>query len=278
MVVLELFVMVVLSYLCVGVSLEMVFYLVTKFAKRVVWPRLCLLSELMVMDVTFANIWVLLVMVMHLVAIVMLLVCLVLIPVRVMFCCALSFQALCGLIVHPVQDDLWEMFRGFMFGCSAVFAFLAQDALSPGSAGAAQEVTKDRGYALYAQSKDAPGFEKARPSHLFTGVITIGIMAYRISEIELDHMFDGIGLVWVMLKVVVAGLGSVLAELLLKQAVSYMVGWEDLNPLDAAGQLKIAGGIATRLEVVIVGSFAYVLGRSQNDRFKQLEAKAGTTL
>jgi len=289
--------------------------------------------------------------------------------------CALSFQALCGLIVYYCYNYYvggWDLVKqclkpwlllkfscvGFMFGCSAVFAFLAQDALSPGS------------YALYAQSgvvvvpiiwRVVFRTPLASLTWIHIGVITIGIMAYRISEIELDHMFDGIGLVWVMLKVVVAGLGSVLAELLLKQestmpftvqvacilpskmvaclltvwmipgpdwewpnqlpdrpggffhdwtlwtfvivfhslgdtilsaavakqfdsvvkaicgvvgiifptwAVSYMVGWEDLNPLDAAGQLKIAGGI-----VVIVGSFAYVLGRSQNDRFKQLEAK-----
>ena len=32
-----------------------------------------------------------------------------------------------------------------MFGCSAVFAFLAQDALSPGSAGAASEVVREGG-------------------------------------------------------------------------------------------------------------------------------------
>ena len=30
-----------------------------------------------------------------------------------------------------------------MFGCSAVFAFLAQDALSPGSAGAASEAVRE---------------------------------------------------------------------------------------------------------------------------------------
>ncbi|CAJ1421781.1 unnamed protein product [Effrenium voratum] len=103
---------------------------------------------------------------------------------------------------------------GGMFGCGAVFSFLAQDALSPGS------------YALYAQSGVVIvpiiwrfTFQKPIPvlTWIHIGIIALGIFAYRVSEIDLDHMFDGIGLMWVMLKVLMAGLGSVVAELLLKQ-------------------------------------------------------------
>lgn len=46
--------------------------------------------------------------------------------------------------------------------------------------------------------------------------------------------------------------------------VSYLVGWEDLDPGSSAGQLKLTGGI-----VVIVGSFAYVLGRSQSEKLQR---------
>lgn len=272
--------------------------------------------------------------------------------------CALSFQATCGLILYYCYNywvgglelvkecfNLGRLLKfsavGMMFGCGAVFSFLAQDALSPGS------------YALYAQ------FRKplAVVTWIHIGVIAIGIVAYRVSEIDLDHLFDGIGLLWVLLKVLMAGLGSVIAELLLKQdtslpftvqvacilpskaiaclltiwlipgpdmewpnhlpdrpggffhdwsfwtfvivfhnlgdtimspavakqfdsvvkaicgvvgiifptwVVSYLVGWEDLDPGSSAGQLKLTGGI-----VVIVGSFAYVLGRSQSEKLQR---------
>lgn len=243
---------------------------------------------------------------------------------------------------------------GAMFGCGAVFSFLAQDALSPGS------------YALYAQSGVVIVpimwrilFRQPLPvlTWVHICIITLGILAYRISEIDLDHMFDGIGLMWVALKVLMAGLGSVVAELLLKQdtslpftvqvacilpskalaclltiwlipgpdmewpnhlpdrpggffhdwsmwtwvivfhnlgdtilsaavakqfdsvakaicgvvgiifptwVVSYLCGWEDLVLKSSAGQLKMTGGV-----VVIVGSFAYVLGRAQNNELRK---------
>jgi len=290
--------------------------------------------------------------------------------------CALSFQATCGLVGYYCYnywvgglDLLKECFNpmrllkfsavGVMFGCAAVFSFLAQDALSPGS------------YALYAQSGVVIvpilwrlTFRKPLPvlTWINIGIITIGIAAYRISEMELDHMFDGIGLLWVTLKVLMAGLASVVAELLLKKdttlpftvqvacilpskalaclltiwflpgpnmewpnhlpdrpggffhdwtwltfvivfhnlgdtimsaalakhfdsvvkaicgvvgiifptwVVSYLLQWEDLNPRSATGQLKLTGGI-----VVVVGSFAYVLGRSQSEKLEKLQAQA----
>ncbi|CAK8991579.1 unnamed protein product [Durusdinium trenchii] len=122
--------------------------------------------------------------------------------------CALSLQATCGLILY-YSYNYWvggfelikECFQirrllkfsvvGAMFGCGAVFSFLAQDALSPGS------------YALYAQSGVVIVpimwrilFRQPLPvlTWVHICIITLGILAYRISEIDLDHMFDGIGL------------------------------------------------------------------------------------
>eukprot|EP00435_Cladocopium_sp_Y103_P038206 s73_g10.t1 len=134
--------------------------------------------------------------------------------------CALSFQATCLELVKEcfhIGRLLKFSAVGIMFGCGAVFSFLAQDALSPGS------------YALYAQSGVVVVpiiwrlmFRKplAVLTWIHIGVIAIGIVAYRVSEIDLDHLFDGIGLLWVLLKVLMAGLGSVIAELLLKQDTS----------------------------------------------------------
>merc|ERR1712032_1702391 len=41
-------------------------------------------------------------------------------------------------------------------------------------------------------------------------------------------------------------------------AVSWLVGWEDIDVGDSSGQLKMFGGIT-----VVIASFAYVFGRQQ---------------
>ena len=53
------------------------------------------------------------------------------------------------------------------------------------------------------------------------------------------------------------------------QVVSYLLGWEDLDPRKPPGQLKVTGGL-----VVVVGSFAYVFGRAQSEHLQRAEEQA----
>lgn len=123
---------------------------------------------------------------------------------------------------------------GLMFGLTAVFGFLAQDALSPGS------------YALYAQSGVviiplmwSIVFRKALPMLTWTHIVLIamGIVMYRISELDLNEsLFSGVGLVWVGLKVLAGGVATIWAEAFLKSdssvpfsvQASYIMPWKVL--------------------------------------------------
>eukprot|EP00929_Paragymnodinium_shiwhaense_P113337 TRINITY_DN81608_c0_g1_i1.p1 TRINITY_DN81608_c0_g1~~TRINITY_DN81608_c0_g1_i1.p1 ORF type:complete len:456 (+),score=61.32 TRINITY_DN81608_c0_g1_i1:169-1536(+) len=144
---------------------------------------------------------------------------------------ALGIQASCGMMMYYCYnyyqggiDQLKLCFHlpsilkfsaaGAFFGFSAVFAFLAQDALSPGS------------YALYAQSgiiavpvmwRIIFNTSMGALAWLHIVLIGVGIFTYRMSEIGGSGGADtSIGVFWVVMKVLVAGTGSVVAELLLK--------------------------------------------------------------
>jgi hypothetical protein len=124
---------------------------------------------------------------------------------------------------------------GVMFGLTAVFGFLGQDALSPGS------------YALYAQSGVviiplmwSIAFRKALPVLTWTHIILIamGIVMYRISELDArESLFSGAGLVWVGCKVLAGGVATIWAEAFLKSdssvpfsvQASYIMPWKVLS-------------------------------------------------
>lgn len=153
---------------------------------------------------------------------------------------ALSLQATVGLAgyytynyVAGGKEQLMMCFNikqlclfapvGLLFGLGAVFSFLAQDALSPGS------------YALYAQSGIIAipvmwrvVFRKEISSVTWVHIllIALGIVMYRISEFDMKESFGGVGLFWVSMKVVGTAMATCWAEVFLK------------SPADADGQTK----------------------------------------
>eukprot|EP00747_Dinoflagellata_sp_TGD_P014964 gnl/TRDRNA2_/TRDRNA2_123894_c0_seq1.p1 gnl/TRDRNA2_/TRDRNA2_123894_c0~~gnl/TRDRNA2_/TRDRNA2_123894_c0_seq1.p1 ORF type:complete len:256 (-),score=27.74 gnl/TRDRNA2_/TRDRNA2_123894_c0_seq1:12-779(-) len=122
---------------------------------------------------------------------------------------------------------------GMLFGLSAVFSFLAQDALSPGT------------YALYAQMSVVVVpivwrlcFTRALPVLTWVHIllIALGIVMYRVADLDHGESYDGLGMFWVSMKVCGTSLGTVWAEQFLKKdpnqpfnvQISYILPWKFL--------------------------------------------------
>lgn len=167
---------------------------------------------------------------------------------------ALSVQALMGTVLFYLynlfeggREQLRQCLRwrgllsfapiGSLFGLTAVFGFLAQDALSPGS------------YALYAQTGVviipcmwSIVFRKALPVLTWIHIVLIatGIVAYRMSELDLNEsLFSGVGILWIGCKVVAGGIATIWAEAFLKSdtsvpfavQASYIMPWKVVSTL-----------------------------------------------
>lgn len=123
---------------------------------------------------------------------------------------------------------------GLMFGLAQVCAFLAQDALSPGS------------YALYSQLGIIVVpilwvlvFRKLIPLLSWTHLVlvTLGIMMYTLSQMGGSQAtFDAVGLIWVLLKVGISGCAAIWSEMFLKKdpdlpfsvQISFILPWKAL--------------------------------------------------
>jgi len=145
---------------------------------------------------------------------------------------ALSFQASVGLGVYYFYNyyfggmdtlrqcwDIKQLIRfapiGILFGQCAIFGFKAQNALSPGS------------YALYAQAGIVVipimwriVFKKqiSPVTWIHILLISAGIIMYRLSELDEKESFGGVGLFWIVLKVLGSALATCWAESFLKSS------------------------------------------------------------
>jgi len=148
---------------------------------------------------------------------------------------ALSVQGLMGVVLFYVynffeggREQLKQCLNvrglmsfapiGCLFGLTAVFGFLAQDALSPGS------------YALYAQTGVviipcmwSIVFRKSLPVLTWVHIVLIatGIVVYRVSELDRsESLFSGVGILWIVCKVFAGGIATIWAEAFLKSDTS----------------------------------------------------------